>query len=325
MSDQPILSVRHLNTDFVSPDGKVAHALEDVSFDVCPGQTIGLVGESGCGKTTTLMSVMRLLPSNGRITQGSIMFKNQNLLNLSERQMRSYRWKEMSIIFQGAMNALNPVMQVGDQICEPILLHNLMEPDEADARVDELLDLVGIPHSRRNQYPHQYSGGMRQRAMIAIALACRPKVLLADEPTTALDVTIQDQIIRLVQGLQDELGMGVVWVTHDLGVVAQLCDRVAVMYAGQIMESADAIELFENSRHPYTHGLLESIPKGGSRQGQLVPIPGQPPNLLNLPPGCPFAPRCRYATDECSRGRVPLREVSPGHHSACIRFEEIWN
>jgi oligopeptide/dipeptide ABC transporter ATP-binding protein len=220
-------------------------------------------------------------------------------------------------------------------LCGACLWRTRIEPvrrridvdSNAQHRAIEMLRLVGIPSPERRvkEYPHEFSGGMRQRAMIAIALACRPKILLADEPTTALDVTIQDQIIRLVQGLQAELNMGVVWVTHDLGVVAQICDRVIVMYAGQIMEAAGVIELFEQSRHPYTEGLMASIPRTGSRQGQLLSIPGQPPNLRHLPPGCPFAPRCRYAKDECTVGRVSLREISPGHHSACIRFEEIWS
>ena len=231
------------------------------------------------------------------------------------------------MILQEPMTALNPVLSVGEQIVETIIQHESISRSEAQLRAIEMLKLVGIPAPERRikEYPHEFSGGMRQRAMIAIALACRPKILLADEPTTALDVTIQDQIIRLVQGLQAELDMGVMWVTHDLGVVAQICDRVIVMYAGQIMESAGVIDLFEQSRHPYTQGLMASIPKTGSRQGQLQSIPGQPPNLRHLPPGCPFAPRCRYATKECTAGRVSLREVSPGHQSACIRFEEIWS
>lgn len=317
MSDQPILSVRHLNTDFVSPDGKVAHALEDVSFDVCPGQTIGLVGESGCGKTTTLMSVMRLLPSSGRITNGSIIYKNKNLLNLSERQMRSYRWKEMSIIFQGAMNALNPVMQVGEQICEPILLHNLMEPEEADARVDELLDLVGIPHSRRNQYPHQYSGGMRQRAMIAMALACKPSLLFADEPTTALDVMVQAQVLELLKEIQQRLKLAIVLVTHDLGVVAEVCDAVVVMYGGKVAEYGSADDIYNRPKHPYTQRLLASFPDLNRPGDMLASIPGTPPRLTNLPPGCRFEPRCHLKIEKCAQLTPPILETEPAHYAAC--------
>jgi peptide/nickel transport system ATP-binding protein/oligopeptide transport system ATP-binding protein len=230
------------------------------------------------------------------------------------------------MILQEPMTALNPVLSVGTQIIETIVQHEGGSRHAARDRATELLRLVGIPSPERrlDEYAHQFSGGMRQRAMIAIALACKPQVLLADEPTTALDVTIQDQIIRLVVELQHELGMSVVWVTHDLGLVAQLCHRVAVMYAGRIVELAGVFELFENSHHPYTHGLMESIPTSVSRQGSLVPIPGQPPNLLNLAPGCAFAPRCRHAVETCRSAATPLRPVMDGHWSACIRFEEIW-
>ncbi len=224
MNEQPLLSVRHLTTEFVLSQGEVARALEDVSFDVMPGQTVGLVGESGCGKTTTLMSIMRLLPSSGRIANGSVRFQGKDLLRLSEREMRSYRWKEMAIVFQGAMNALNPVIKISDQIREAILLHNLMDRGHAENRVGELLEMVGIPRSRRDQYPHQYSGGMRQRAMIAMALACQPDLLFADEPTTALDVMIQAQVLELLREIQKSLGLAIVLVTHDLGVVAEVCE-----------------------------------------------------------------------------------------------------
>jgi peptide/nickel transport system ATP-binding protein len=317
MSDQPILSVRHLNTEFILPNGKVARALEDVSFDVCPGHTIGLVGESGCGKTTTLMSIMRLLPSSGRITNGSILFKNTNLLALTERQMRSYRWKEMSIIFQGAMNALNPVMTVGEQICEPILLHGLMEHNEADARVDELLELVGIPHDRRDQYPHQYSGGMRQRAMIAMALACKPSLLFADEPTTALDVMVQAQVLELLKEIQGRLKLAIVLVTHDLGVVAEVCDSVVVMYGGKVAEYGSADDIYNRAQHPYTQRLLASFPDLNRPGDSLASIPGTPPRLTDLPPGCRFAPRCHKVDKDCDRITPLILEVEPGHYVAC--------
>ncbi len=321
-----VLRVENLKTYFTAHDG-VVKAVDDVSFSVHPGEVLGLVGESGSGKSMTCRSIMRVVPPAGRIVGGHIYYGGEDILTWPDSRLKAFRGSEVSMILQEPMTALNPVLSVGEQIVETIVEHESIARTDALERAIELLRLVGIPGPERRvkEYPHEFSGGMRQRAMIAIALACRPQILLADEPTTALDVTIQDQIIRLVQSLQAELGMGVVWVTHDLGVVAQICDRVAVMYAGQIMESADVIELFENSRHPYTHGLMESIPRTGSRQGQLIPIPGQPPNLLNLPPGCPFAPRCRYATEECQAQRVSLREVSPGHLSACIRFEEIWN
>ncbi len=317
MSEQPILSVRHLNTEFILPEGKVARALEDVSFDVHPGQTIGLVGESGCGKTTTLMSVMRLLPSNGRITNGSIVFKNNNLLSLPERQMRGYRWKEMAIIFQSAMNALNPVITVGDQICEPILLHKLMEPEEANARVDELLDLVGIPHSRRNQYPHQYSGGMRQRAMIAMALACKPSLLFADEPTTALDVMVQAQVLELLKEIQQRLKLAIVLVTHDLGVVAEVCDTVVVMYGGKVAEHGSADDIYNRPKHPYTQRLLASFPDLNRPGDTLASIPGTPPRLTQLPPGCRFEPRCHVKIEKCAQFTPALSEMEPAHYASC--------
>jgi peptide/nickel transport system ATP-binding protein len=317
MSEQPILSVRHLDTDFILSNGKVARALEDVSFDVCPGQTIGLVGESGCGKTTTLMSIMRLLPSSGRIVNGSILFKDTNLLGLSERQMRNYRWKDMSIIFQGAMNALNPVMTVGDQICEPILLHHLMEHEQAEARVDELLELVGIPHDRRDQYPHQYSGGMRQRAMIAMALACKPSLLFADEPTTALDVMVQAQVLELLKEIQQRLKLAIVLVTHDLGVVAEVCDSVVVMYGGKVAEYGSADDIYNRAQHPYTQRLLASFPDLNRPGDSLASIPGTPPRLTDLPPGCRFAPRCHKIIADCSRIAPSIVEVEMGHYVAC--------
>jgi peptide/nickel transport system ATP-binding protein len=317
MSEQPILSVRHLNTEFNLQDKRVARALEDVSFDVCPGQTIGLVGESGCGKTTTLMSIMRLLPASGRITNGSILFQDINLLGLSERQMRNYRWKDMSIIFQGAMNALNPVMTVGEQICEPILLHGLMERDQAEARVDELLELVGIPHDRRDQYPHQYSGGMRQRAMIAMALACKPSLLFADEPTTALDVMVQAQVLELLKEIQQRLKLAIVLVTHDLGVVAEVCDSVVVMYGGKVAEYGSSDDIYNRPQHPYTQRLLASFPDLNRPGESLASIPGTPPRLTQLPPGCRFAPRCHEVIQTCEQITPPILEVETGHYAAC--------
>ena len=317
MSEQPILSVRHLTTEFILPEGGVARALEDVSFDVSPGETVGLVGESGCGKTTTLMSVLRLLPASGRITNGEVRFNGTDLLSLSEREMRNYRWKELAIVFQGAMNALNPVMKIGDQIREPILLHNLMDPDEAQKRVGELLELVGIPRSRWDQYPHQYSGGMRQRAMIAMSLACSPDLLFADEPTTALDVMIQAQVLELLREIQKALGLAIVLVTHDLGVVAEVCDSVVVMYGGKVAEYGSVDTIFNEAEHPYTRRLLASFPDVNRPADTLVSIPGTPPRLTDLPVGCRFEPRCDVKIPRCAEIDPSLIEVANRRYVAC--------
>jgi len=318
MNGKPLLSVRGLTTEFVTPEGKIARALEDVSFEVMPGQTIGLVGESGSGKTTTLMSLMRLLPAGGKITAGRVMFNDINLLSLSEREMRDYRWKSMAIVFQGAMNALNPVMKVGDQIREAITLHDLMDEDAAENRVKDLLEMVGIARSRRDQYPHQYSGGMRQRAMIAMALACAPDLLFADEPTTALDVMIQAQVLQLLKEIQKALGLAIVLVTHDLGVVAEVCDSVVVMYGGKVAEYGTADYIYNEAQHPYTQKLLEAFPDVTKPGDTLASIPGTPPRLTNLPPGCRFEPRCHLKIEKCSQINPPLLEVSPKHYVSCI-------
>lgn len=321
MSEKPLLSVRGLTTEFTTPEGKIARALEDVSFDVMHGQTVGLVGESGSGKTTTLMSLMRLLPAGGRITAGRVMFNDVNLLALSEREMRDYRWKSMAIVFQGAMNALNPVMKVGDQIHEAIMLHNLMDEDAAEKRVKDLLEMVGIARTRRDQYPHQYSGGMRQRAMIAMALACAPDLLFADEPTTALDVMIQAQVLQLLKEIQKALGLAIVLVTHDLGVVAEVCDSVVVMYGGKVAEYGTADRIYNEAQHPYTQKLLAAFPDVNQPGDTLASIPGTPPRLTNLPPGCRFEPRCHVKIARCAEVNPPLLEVSPKHYASCILRE----
>jgi oligopeptide/dipeptide ABC transporter ATP-binding protein len=317
MSEQPLLSVRHLTTEFILSEGKVARALEDVSFDVSPGETVGLVGESGCGKTTTLMSVLRLLPATGRITAGEVRFNGKDLMTLSEREMRGYRWKELAIIFQGAMNALNPVMKIGDQIREPILLHDLMDNAQAQKRVGELLELVGIPRARWDQYPHQYSGGMRQRAMIAMSLACSPDLLFADEPTTALDVMIQAQVLELMRKIQKALGLAIVLVTHDLGVVAEVCDSVVVMYGGKVAEYGSADAIYNEAQHPYTQRLLASFPDVNRPADTLVSIPGTPPRLTDLPAGCRFEPRCDVKIPKCAEIDPRLVEPTKGHYVAC--------
>lgn len=307
---QPLLSVRHLSTDFVSADGAVAHALEDVSFDVYPSETLGLVGESGCGKTTTMLSLLRLLPAGGRITRGQVWFDGVDLLTLSEREMRRYRWKEMAMVFQSAMNALNPVYTIGHQIREAILLHEDVDRAAADRRVAELLDLVGIAASRKEQYPHQYSGGMRQRAMIAMALACRPRLLFADEPTTALDVMVQAQVLELLKKIQQELGLALVLVTHDLGVVAESCDSVVVMYGGKVAEYGPADRVYNAPQHPYTQRLLEAFPDLNRPGDSLASIPGYPPRLNALPPGCRFEPRCHKRLEVCAQVAPKLIDVS---------------
>ena len=323
MSEKPLLSVRGLTTEFILPDRTIARALEDVSFDVLPGQTIGLVGESGCGKTTTLMSIMRLLPAGGRITAGKIWFNGTDLLSLSEGEMRRYRWNSMAIVFQGAMNALNPVIRIGDQIREAILLHELMERDAAEKRVGDLLEMVGIPRTRRDQYPHQYSGGMRQRAMIAMALACTPDLLFADEPTTALDVMIQAQVLELLKDIQKALGLSIVMVTHDLGVVAETCDSVVVMYGGKVAEYGRVDKIYNQPEHPYTQRLLASFPDLNRPAGSLASIPGTPPRPTQLPPGCRFEPRCHEKIEKCSQIVPPLLEVAPQHYASCILREGV--
>ncbi|MDQ3397221.1 MAG: ABC transporter ATP-binding protein [Deinococcota bacterium] len=317
----PMLSVRNLNTTFVTPKGPL-QAVNDVSFDVYPGEVLGIVGESGSGKSVTLRSILGLLRPPTRL-QGEVRWRDENLLKASRKRMRKVAGAEISIIFQEPMTALNPVLTVGEQIFESLYEHERMSKKQAKERAEELFSLVGIssPRERLGDYAHQFSGGMRQRAMIAIALASNPQLLLADEPTTALDVTIQDQILKLLLRLKDQLGMSVVIVTHDLGVVAQTCDRVAVMYAGRIVETAPVAQLLQTPRHAYTLGLLRSLPGKGTRRQPLLPILGAPPNLLQLPSGCAFAPRCPYVSGACEEQVPPLVEVAPEQHSACVHHD----
>jgi peptide/nickel transport system ATP-binding protein len=313
-----LLEVSQLSTDFLIDGGPPAHALVDINFTLRQGEVLGLVGESGCGKTTLMLSLLRLLPANGRITSGSVMFLDQDLLDLSEKEMADIRWKEISMIFQGAMNALNPVKRVGDQIAEAICRH---EPEAGrttvDDRVIDLLELVGIGAERKEQYPHQYSGGMRQRAMIAMALACSPQVIIADEPTTALDVMIQAQILELLERLRDRLALSIIFVTHDLGVVAEMCDTVLVMYGGVTAEYASVDAVYNNPQHPYTRELLRAFPDLSRPTARLTSIPGHPPRLNALPPGCRFAPRCPDAIDRCHYEEPALVETTTGHWVRC--------
>ena len=299
---KPLLEVKNLKTRFYTQDG-VVKAVNNVSYSMNSGEILGVVGESGCGKSVHALSMMQLIPDPpGKITQGEVLLDGQDLLKLSEEEMQKIRGGDIAMIFQDPMTSLNPVFTVGFQIIEAILLHKAMTRAEATHRAGELLDLVGIPGAadRLNDYPHQFSGGMRQRAMIAMGLSCEPKLLIADEPTTALDVTIQAQIIDLVKKLQNELGMAIMWITHDLGVVAELAHNINVMYAGSIIETGTIQKIYKKTRHPYTIGLLGSLPRLDDPPGtELISIPGLPPDLLDLPEGCPFAARCEYRVEQC--------------------------
>ncbi|WP_371069393.1 ABC transporter ATP-binding protein [Sediminibacillus sp. JSM 1682029] len=323
-SKTPILEVKQLHTHFFTKSG-VVKAVDGVSFAISPGETLGIVGESGSGKSITAMSIMNLIPSPpGKIVDGEILFKGEDLLKKSEKQMRKIRGKEISMIFQDPMTSLNPVFTVEKQMVETILVHEKMSKKQAKDRAVELLDLVGIPEARGRlkNYPHEFSGGMRQRVMIAMALACNPEVLIADEPTTALDVTIQAQILELLARLQKELGMAIIMITHDLGVVAEVCDRVMVMYAGKPVEYTDKNTLFEQPKHPYTLGLMNSIPRIGAKQEKLAAIQGLPPDLRALPGGCSFAPRCTHAMESCLSHDPAWTEQAANHHVRCLLYEE---
>ncbi len=316
----PLLEVNNLKTQFFTQDG-VVKAVDGVSFYLMPGETLGIVGESGCGKSITALSLMRLIPSPpGKITDGKILFQGDNLLDMNDEEVRNIRGNRIAMIFQDPMTSLNPVLTVNRQISEAVMLHLGLSKAEARERSVELLQMVGIPNAedRINQYPHQFSGGMRQRVMIAMALSCNPDLIIADEPTTALDVTIQAQILELLKKIQEERGTAVIMITHDLGVVAGMTDRVNVMYAGHIVETADTGELFANPRHPYTLGLLNSIPRLDEQErGRLKPIRGLPPDLIDLPNMCPFAPRCDYAEETCFQQNPNLRGVVGEHKIAC--------
>jgi oligopeptide/dipeptide ABC transporter ATP-binding protein len=315
------LSVQYLTDDPSNRSGQVAlQAVEGVSFNLEQGCSLGLVGESGCGKTTIMLSLLRLLPEAGRIVGGQILFDGRDLLQISEGEMQNIRWREISMVFQGAMNALNPVRTVQSQLVEALQLHHIVSSGKtAQQRAGELLELVGISAKRGKQYPHQYSGGMRQRAMIAMALACNPRILIADEPTTALDVMIQAQIIELLEELQRELNLSLIVVTHDLGLVAEMCDEVLVMYGGMIAEYASSDIIFNEARHPYTQRLLQAFPDIAEPGSKLASIPGVPPRLDDLPPGCRFEPRCHVAKGMaiCSQQHPLDEEIAIGHRVAC--------
>ncbi len=316
----PLLSVRNLRTHFYTQDG-VVQAVNGISFDVEEGETIGIVGESGCGKSVSVSSMMRLIPQPpGKIVDGEVWFQGRDILKISEDEMRKIRGHKMSMIFQDPMTSLNPVLTIGRQLSESLELHLGMDKEQARERSIELLDMVNIPEARAriDAFPHQFSGGMRQRVMIAMALSCNPQLLIADEPTTALDVTIQAQIVDIVKDLRGELGMAILWITHDLGVVAGLVDKVQVMYAGYIVERAPVREFYANPRHPYSLGLLGSLPRlDAEAHHKLKPIEGLPPDLINLPPGCPYYARCDYRQPRCEEANPQLREVGQDHVVAC--------
>ena len=319
---EPLLSLRHLVTAFDTDEGYL-RAVDDVSFDVYPGKTLGIVGESGCGKSVTSLSILRLIPSPpGFIERGEALFEGRDLFHLSEAQMRSIRGNDISMIFQEPMTSLNPVYKVGSQIIEAIRLHQRVSRRAAKARAIELLDLVGIPapSERIDSYPHTLSGGMRQRVMIAMALACEPRLLIADEPTTALDVTIQAQILDLLRSLQAELGMSIVFISHDLGVMAEFTHEIAVMYAGKIVEHSETNALFAAARHPYTRGLLRSLPSQRNRGERLPTIPGIVPDLRTLPTGCRFQDRCELVSDACRSEEPSLRQIEQSD-VACFNAE----
>jgi oligopeptide transport system ATP-binding protein len=315
-----LLSVEDLRVEFWTQRGTI-HAVNGITFDIGPGETLGIVGESGCGKSVTALALLGILARAGRVSSGSAIFGGRDLIQLSDSELRDIRGREIAMIFQDPMTSLNPVLTIGRQLREPLETHFDMTKREAEQRSAELLDRVGIPsaNQRIRDYPHQFSGGMRQRAMIAMALACKPKLLIADEPTTALDVTIQAQILNLLRELVAEEDAALILITHDLGVVAGMCERVHVMYAGMFMETATASQLFAKPRHPYTLGLLQSIPRlDAARKARLQPIEGAPRDMLQPPAACPFQPRCRYEVEASSREVPPLEAIERGHKVACF-------
>ena len=323
--DDPLLSVKDLSTHFFTSEG-VVKAVNEVSYNLERGQTLGLVGESGSGKSVSALSLLRLIPNPpGKIVDGEVMFDGEDLLGVDDSRMREIRGNDIAMVFQEPMTSLNPVLTIGRQLTEAIELHLELNRSDANAKAVELLNMVGIPAAEQRlfDYPHQFSGGMRQRVMIAMALSCDPKLLLADEPTTALDVTIQAQVLEVMARLSRELGTSVIVITHNLGVVARYADRVNVMYGGRIVESGDASEIYAHPKHAYTLGLLESVPRLDARTGRLIPIEGTPPDLTNLPSGCAFSPRCRFATDQCREERPDLVEFQPGHLVACWNSDAV--
>ncbi|MDW7740536.1 MAG: ABC transporter ATP-binding protein [Bacillota bacterium] len=315
-----LLKVENLTTYYKLKEGYV-RACENISLQLEQGEALGLVGESASGKTTAALSLIKLLPDNAHIMKGSIRLDGREIVNTTEEELRAIRWKEISIIFQGAMNALNPVRRVGEQIAEALRIHEKLSDKEATRRTVELFDQVEIDPDRIREYPHEFSGGMRQRVMIAMAIACNPKVVIGDEPTTALDVMVQAQVLQLLEGLRRERKMGMILITHDLSVVGETCDRVAVMYAGQIVESGSTEKIFDNPAHPYTRALIKAFPNIEGERHMASSIPGNPPNLLNPPPGCRFHQRCDHAAPRCSEEEPNMLEISTGQWASCHLLE----
>jgi oligopeptide/dipeptide ABC transporter ATP-binding protein len=317
-----ILEVRDLTTHFFMQEA-TARAVENVSFTLRKGETLGLAGESGCGKTTTALSIMKLLPPGGRILNGEILLEGDDLVRKTDREMNAVRWKKISIVFQGAMNALNPVIRVGNQVAEAIVEKENASKDEAMQRARSLFELVGLDSSRVTDYPHEFSGGMRQRVMIAMALACNPSVVIADEPVTALDVIVQTRILELLKDLQRELDLSVILITHDLSVIAETCDRVAIMYAGKIVELGSVTDIYKDSWHPYTETLITAFPSIAGKKKRLDSIPGDPPDLTSPPTGCRFHPRCPWQDDTCHKQDPEYRQIGAEHYVACHYSEKI--
>lgn len=320
MDDKTILEIKDLTVYYNTSDA-VVKAVNGISFKMNKGEAIGLVGETGAGKTTTALSIMQLIPDPpGKIMSGEILYEGENLITMPEAKKREFRGNKISMIFQDPMTALNPVISVGDQISEVIRLHEKISRKDAEVKAIQMLEMVGIPGERYDEYPHQFSGGMKQRVVIAIALACNPELLIADEPTTALDVTIQEQVLDLIENLKKEFNTTLILITHDLGVVAEVCEKAAIMYAGEIVEYGTLEHIYNNTKHPYTIGLFGSIPNFNENVRRLKPIMGLMPDPANLPEGCVFAERCSEATEKCRHGHIPTVEIEPGHLVKCLKF-----
>jgi len=317
-----ILEVKDLTTHFFMQEG-VARAVDNVSFTLTKGETLGLAGESGCGKTTTALSIMRLLPPGGRILNGKIILDGEDLVEKTDREMKAIRWKKISIIFQGAMNALNPVIRVGDQVAEALIEKEKVPKEEAMRMTRSLFELVGLDSSRVTEYAHEFSGGMRQRVMIAMALACKPSIVIADEPVTALDVVVQTKILELIKDLQKKLDLSVILITHDLSVIAETCDRVAIMYAGKIAELGNVTDLYKNPWHPYTQALITAFPSIAGQKKRFSSIPGDPPDLTSPPSGCRFHPRCPWQDEKCTGEDPEYRKIGADHYVACHHSEMV--